>query len=172
MVRHCHFVVYSCWNLGYCMIDYIVMLVLEHFWSVYLLSWCNLDNVGGFWNFHNVGSLWCCWMNFGLDFGSIGIVKKLCCGLAWICSWYMWKSLLACVNLVLWTWQNFFGVCMDKFVGMDKFCGHETLTYVKNFVGYVMLVHGKFLWLWFWLCENLLVVHGHVGNYLLAILVM
>ena len=30
-------------------------------------------------------------------------------------------------------------------MGMDKFCGHETLTYVKKFVGYVMLVHGKFL---------------------------
>ena len=103
-----------------------------------------------------------CWMNFGLDFESIGIVKNLCCGLVWICSWYMWKSLLACVNFVLWTWQNFVGMCMDKFVGMDKFCGHETLTYGKNFVGYVMLFHGKFLWLWFWLCENLLAVHRHV----------
>ena len=30
MVRHCHFVVCSCWNLGYCMIDHVVMLVLEH----------------------------------------------------------------------------------------------------------------------------------------------
>ena len=31
MVRHCHFVVCSCWKLGYCMIDHVVMLVLEHF---------------------------------------------------------------------------------------------------------------------------------------------
>ena len=121
MVRHCHFVVCSCWNLGYCMIDHVVMLVLEHFWSVYFLSWCNLDNVGGLWNFENVGSLWCCWMNFGLDFRSIGIVKNLCCALEWICSWYMWKSFLACVNFVLWTRQNFVGMCMDKFIGMKKF---------------------------------------------------
>ena len=40
-VRHCHFVVCSCWKLGYCMIDHVVMLVLEHFWSVhFFLSWC------------------------------------------------------------------------------------------------------------------------------------
>ena len=31
MVRNCHFVVYSCWNLRCCMIDHVVMLVLEHF---------------------------------------------------------------------------------------------------------------------------------------------
>ena len=29
-----HFVVWSCWNLGHCMIDHVVMLALEHFWSV------------------------------------------------------------------------------------------------------------------------------------------
>ena len=171
MVRHCHFVVCSCWNLGYCMIDHVVMLVLEHFWSFYFLSWCNLDNVGGLWNFESVGSLWCCWMNFGLDFRSIGIVKNLCCALEWICSWYMWKSFLACVNFVLWTRQNFVGMCMDKFVGMKKFLDIKFWLW-KFFFGYVMLVHGKFLWLWFWLCENLLLVHGHVGNYPLAILVM
>ena len=34
MLRHCHCVVWSCWNLGHCMIDHIVMLALEHFWSV------------------------------------------------------------------------------------------------------------------------------------------
>ena len=62
-------------------------------------------------------------------------------------------------------------MCMDKFVGMGKFCGYETFGHGK-FCCYVMLVHGKFLWLRFWLCENLLVVHGHVGNFLLAILVM
>ena len=27
MVRNCHFVVYSCWNLRCCMIDHVVMLV-------------------------------------------------------------------------------------------------------------------------------------------------
>ena len=118
MVRHCHFVVCSCWNLRYCMIDHVVMLVLEHFWSVYFLSWCNLGNVGGLWNFDNVGSLWCCWMNFSLDFGSLGIVKNLCYGLVWICSWCMWEILLSCVNFVSWTWQNFVGMGMDKFVGM------------------------------------------------------
>ena len=31
MVRHCHFVVYSCWNLGCGMIDHVVMLALEPF---------------------------------------------------------------------------------------------------------------------------------------------
>ena len=34
MVRHCHFFVWSCWNLGICMIDHVVILALEHFWSV------------------------------------------------------------------------------------------------------------------------------------------
>ena len=120
MVRHCHFVVFSCWNLRHCMIDHVVLLVLEHFWSVYFWSWCNLDNVGGLWNFDNVGSLWCCWMNFGLDFGGIGFVKILCYGLVWICSWCIWEILLACVNFVSRTWENFVGM-MDKFVGMKFF---------------------------------------------------
>ena len=69
------------WNFGG-----IVWLIM--FWKCWLWSilevffffsplWCNLDNVGGLWNFYNVGKLWCCWINFGLDFGSIGIVKIL-----------------------------------------------------------------------------------------------
>ena len=28
----------------------------------------------------------------------------------------------AYVNFVLWTWQNFVGMCMDIFVGIGKFC--------------------------------------------------
>ena len=32
---------------------------------------------------------------------------------------------------------------MDKFVGMDKFCGHETLTYEKILLG-----------MWCWFMEN------------------
>ena len=89
----------SCWNLGYCMIDHVVMLVLEHFWSVYFCSWCNLDNVGGLWNFDNVGSLWCCWMNFGLV-------------------WEHWH----CEKFVLWACMNMFMMYVEKFVGMCKLC--------------------------------------------------
>ena len=33
------------------------------------------------------------------------------------------KSLLVYVNFVLWTWQNFVGMCMDIFVGMENFVG-------------------------------------------------
>ena len=132
---------FGCCNLGHCVISW--------FWSIlgvlFFLSWCNLEIIGSSWNFGNVGKLWCCWMNFGLDFGSIGIVKNLCCRLRWICSWCIW----------------------EKFVGMCKLCFMEMKFWLwKNFVGYVMLVHGKFVWLWFWLCENLF-VHGHelVGNF-------
>ena len=74
MMRYYHF-----WNFwGIVWLIMFGMLALEHSWSVFFLwSWCNLGNVGGFWNFDNIGNLWC-WMNFGLDFGSIGIVKTLC----------------------------------------------------------------------------------------------
>ena len=57
------------------------------------------------------------------------------------------KSLLAYVNFVLCTWKNFVGMCMDIFMGIGKLCGYEILIYEKNFVGYVMLILGKFLWL-------------------------
>ena len=54
--------------LRHCVIDHVWKFWL---WSIlevllFLWSWCNLDNVGGFWNFDNVGKLWCCWMKFGL----------------------------------------------------------------------------------------------------------
>ena len=76
MVRHCHFVVCSCWNLGHCMIDHVVILALEHFGMVvFFWSWFNLENVGGLWNFGNVGNLWSYWMNFGLDFGALTLWK-------------------------------------------------------------------------------------------------
>ena len=51
----------------------------------------------------NVDNLWCCWMNFGLDFWGMDIVKILCCRLGWIYSWCMWEI----------------------FVGMSKFYGYE-----------------------------------------------
>ena len=44
-------------------------------------------------------------------------------------------------------------------MGMENF-DYGKISTIKNFVGYVMLVHGEFLWLWFWLCENLF-VHKH-----------
>ena len=37
MVRHCHFVVCSCWNLGHFMVDHAIMLALEHVWIVVFL---------------------------------------------------------------------------------------------------------------------------------------
>ena len=52
------------------------------------------------------------------------------------------KILLACANFVL--WQNFVGMCMDIFVGMDNFCGYEILTYGKILLG-----------MWCWFLENL-----------------
>ena len=78
------------------------------------------------------------------------------------------KSLLACVNFFLWSWQNFVG----KFVGMKTFWTWKKILWVwnfdlwKNFVGFMMLTLGKFVWLWFWLCE-ILFVHGHelVGDF-------
>ena len=41
------------------------------------------------------------------------------------------KSLLVYVNLVLETWKNFVGMCMDIFMVMGKFCGYEILTREK-----------------------------------------
>ena len=45
------------------------------------------------------------------------------------------KSLLVYVNFVLWTWQNFVGMCINIFVGIGKFCGYEALTYGKILLG-------------------------------------
>ena len=67
-----------------------------------------LGNFGGLWNFDNVGTLWCCWMNFGLNFGSIGMVKNLCCRFGWICSWCMWEKSV--------------GMCKLCFMDMKKLC--------------------------------------------------
>ena len=107
IVRYYHF-----WNFGGIMwLIMFGMLALEHSWSVFLLwSWCNLGNVGGFWNFDNVGNLWCCWTNFSLDFGSIGIVKTLCL-----------------------TYRNAFILYVGKLVGMCKLCFMN----MANFCGYV-----------------------------------
>ena len=79
-------------------------------------------------NFGNVGNLWCCWMNFGLDFGGIEIVKKLLYGFRWIHSWYMREILLACVKFISWTWQNFVGM------SMEEFCEHRKILWVWGFV--------------------------------------
>ena len=65
----------------------------------------------------------------------------------------MWKSFLACANLFHEHGKIFVGMSMAKFVGMEKFCGYEIILMGmkfwpwKNFVGYVMFDHGKFLWL-------------------------
>ena len=127
----CVFVgVWVLYNWSYWKVGFRAFLKCCIFWS-----WCNLDNVGGLWNFDNVGRLWCCWMNLGLDFGSIGIMKNLCYGLVWICSWCMWEILLACVSFVSWTWKNF--------VGMENICGHEILT-MEKIVGHVIFDHEKF----------------------------
>ena len=108
--------------------------------------------------FGNVGNLWCCWMNFVLDFGGIGIVKILCCKLAWTYSWYMCEILLACVNFISWTWQNFCGY--GKFSWIWKnFYGHEILV-MEKFCWVYDVGSWKILWLWFWICGNLF-VHGH-----------
>ena len=45
------------------------------------------------------------------------------------------KSLLACVNFVLWTWQNLVGI----FVGLRNFCSWE------KFYGHEILIYGKIL---------------------------
>ena len=56
---------WSCCNVGFG-----AFLKCCIFWSR-----CNLDNVGGLWNFGIVGNLWCCWMSFGLNFGGIEVMK-------------------------------------------------------------------------------------------------
>ena len=91
-------------------------------------------------------------MNFGLDFGGIEIVKNLSCGFGWIHSWYMREILLACVNFISWTWQNF--------VGMEKFCEHGKILWVWDFgygsinVGswkiFVVILIMEIFWWWFW----------------------
>ena len=166
------------------MIDHVVILALEHFLSVYFLSWCNLDNVGGLWNFDNVDSLWC-WMNFGLDFGSIGIMKNLCCWLVWIFSWCMWEILLACVNFISWTWQILWvNLWVWKiFVDIEKILWAWNFGYGKILLGMWFLIMENFvarildMWeficAWTRTCGNFIFdgYLGHVGNFLLCMVI-
>ena len=96
-------------------------------------------------------------------------------------------------------WENFIGMCKLYFMDMARFCGHVhernfdcgKISSMKTFVGYVMLVLGKFcgydfgyvriylcmgmnLWEFFswtcrnffaWLWENLVVVYGCVEDF-------
>ena len=55
MLRHCHFIVCSCWNLGHCMIDYVVILALEHFWIVVCFGH------GLTWTMLVAHEFWQCW---------------------------------------------------------------------------------------------------------------
>ena len=45
MVGHCHFVVCSCWNLGHCMVDHVVMLALEHFLNCCIFGHCVISTM-------------------------------------------------------------------------------------------------------------------------------
>ena len=71
-----------------------------------------------------------------LDFGSIGIVKNLCCECVWTYSWCIWEILLACVNLFHGHVKSFVDMNINKLVDMEEFL------WAWNF-GYVMLDHGK-----------------------------
>ena len=52
------------------------------------------------------------------------------------------KSLLACVNFVLWTWQNLVGMCIDIFVSMENFWTWE------KFYRHAILTMEKFCWVY------------------------
>ena len=108
MVRHCHFFVWSCWNLRHCMIDHVVILALEHFWSVVFFSHCVIwTMLVAHWI---LAMLVICdvvgWI-LALDFVGIDIVKNLCCRLVWKYSWRMWEILLVCVNFISWNMAKF-----------------------------------------------------------------
>ena len=46
---------------GHCVIDHVWNVGFGAFLKcVFFFLWCNLDNVGGLWNFDNVGKLLCC----------------------------------------------------------------------------------------------------------------
>ena len=55
MWRHCHFIVCTCWNSGHCMIDYVVILALEHFWIVVFFGH------GVTWTMLMAHEFWQCW---------------------------------------------------------------------------------------------------------------
>ena len=65
----------------------------------------------------------------------------------------MWEILLACVNFISWTCQNFVGISMDKFVGMEKFMGMKFWLW-KIFFWVCGVSSWKNLWLWFWTCRD------------------
>ena len=162
MLRHCHFVMCSCWNLGHCMIDYVAILAFGHFWVVVFFGH------GITWTMVVSHEFWqCCWHvmllnELWLEFWGIEVVKNLLYRLGWKNSWWVWKICWH-VSLTSWALQNFVGMSMEKFCGCEKFfcIGYGTLImvgfywawdfgYGNIFVGYVTLDHGKILWLWFW----------------------
>ena len=97
------------------------------------------------------------------------------------------ENLLTCVNSyfmsmakfcryeyekILW-WHAFFvffGIDHGTLI-MEGFCWAWDFGYGNIFVGYVLLDHGKFLWLWFWTCINFFCDFGHEGIFLIVILV-
>ena len=124
------FVVWSCWNVRHCIIDHVVMLALEHFWSVIFLVWTMLVTYG------------------------ILAILTICdvIGEFWLGFWGHWH----CEKFVLQAWMNLFmmyvgnfaGMCkfyfmnhskifvgmnMEKFVGMENFCGCGRILWARNF---------------------------------------
>ena len=61
----------------------------------------------------------------------------------------MWEDLLACVNFVLWTWQNFVGI-------VEKFCWVCENLFLHEVVGIFSWICRKFFFAWLW--QNLMVV--------------
>ena len=62
-------------------------------------------------------------MNFGLNFGSIGIVKTLCLTCMNVFMMYVGKLVGMC-KLCFMNMAKFCGMCMDIFMGIGKFCGY------------------------------------------------
>ena len=146
MLRHCHcVVVWSCWNLGHCIIDHVVMLALEHFWSVesfgHGVIWTMLvaygisamlvicDVVGWtlawilgalkLWNFGNVGNLHCLLDELWLEFWEHWSHEKFVV-YAWLNKIMMnVEDLWACViyGKILWV----VSMSMEKFCENRKF---------------------------------------------------
>ena len=107
-----------------------------------------------------------CWMNFGLNFGGIEVMKNLLCRLGWTKIMMNVEDLLACIiyGKILWVWvwkilrvrKNFcgYGILATKIflLGMwcwimKKFCGYDF-----GYLGIFVVVH--------W--------HGHVGIFSMA----
>ena len=62
-------------------------------------------------------------MNFGLDFGSIGIVKTLCLTYMNVCMMYVGKLVSMC-ELCFMIMAKFCRMCMDIFKGIGKIYGY------------------------------------------------